>query len=167
MRYLSLGWNCDTQLCRRQHWWPLSWGSQVAWLRYSKLCPDVAKGTESLCSAWDWNFWRSDWDKWITHTCKAFLLLSVCLWKQIYNLEDMKGIFWASVTFTAIRKSKPGNHVKSHDVKTFCIFFHTKKTGLSHKWLWGSKARVSWYSQKVEKLRFYFETAMGKLEYWH
>lgn len=60
----------------------------------------------------------------ITHTYKAFLSLSVCLQKQMYNLEDMKQVFWASVTFTAIRKSKPGNHVKSHDVKAFYIFFH-------------------------------------------
>lgn len=64
----------------------------------------------------------------ITHTCKAFLSLSVCLQKQIHNLEDMKQVFWASVTFTAVRKSKPGNHVKSHDVKTFISrkqVFHT------------------------------------------
>lgn len=62
----------------------------------------------------------------ITHTCKAFL--SVCLQKQIHNLEDMKQVFWASVTFTAVRKSKPGNHVKSHDVKTFI-----SRKGLPHK----------------------------------
>lgn len=66
----------------------------------------------------------------ITHTYKAFLSLSVCLQKQICNLEDMKQVFWASVTFTAIRKSKLGNYVKSHDVKTFSISFHTKNIGL-------------------------------------
>lgn len=68
----------------------------------------------------------------ITHIYKAFLSLSVCLQKQIYNLKDIKQVFWASVAFTAIRKSKPGNHVKLHDIKTFCISFHTKKTGFPH-----------------------------------
>lgn len=52
---------------------------------------------------------------------------------QTKNLENMKQVFWASVTFTAIKKSKLGNGVKPHGVKPLYLSFHNKITSLSDK----------------------------------